>query len=110
MLAYHRQSSCAITSSSLPPCWPCLRVCCSAPTNPNPNPNINPNPNPNVKPWQALLKVGGAAWWHRLHAALGPSLMAMAKHPTANFVVQVSELASQSVSHSVSQSASKLHG
>ena len=37
---------------------------------------------------QALLRVGGAPWWHRLHAALGPSLKPMAKHPTANFVVQ----------------------
>jgi hypothetical protein len=38
---------------------------------------------------QALLRVGGAPWWHRLQAALGPSLKPMAQHPSANFVVQV---------------------
>ncbi len=37
---------------------------------------------------QALLRVGGAAWWHRLHAALQGSLGAMARHATANFVLQ----------------------
>ena len=32
--------------------------------------------------------VGGAAWWHRLHAALQGSRGAMARHATANFVLQ----------------------
>ena len=71
---------------------------------------------PYISLWQALLRVGGAPWWHRLHltltltlalaltlaltltltltrwhrlhAALGPSLKPMAQHPTANFVLQ----------------------
>ena len=37
---------------------------------------------------QALLRVGGAAWWHRLHATVRGKLAPMAQHGTANYVLQ----------------------